>query len=84
MLSITFGVKMQVNFKFDISLRVVTFIFDVFRKKPRPVGPLDIIGPSISAITGQPLIMSHVVACNDTSDDAFHFMTWGDGQVFVF
>ncbi len=28
--------------------------------------------------------MSHVVASNDPSDDAFHFMTWGDGQVFCF
>ncbi len=49
--------------------------------QPRSTGPVDILGPSLSALTGQPLLMSRLVSSNDASDGTFHFMTWGEGQV---
>ena len=48
--------------------------------QPRSTGPVDILGPSLSALTGQPLVMSHIVGSSDPSEEAFHFFTWGDGN----
>jgi hypothetical protein len=50
--------------------------------QPRSTGPVDILGPSLSALTGQSLVMSHLVGAGDASDEApVQYVTWGEGQM---
>lgn len=48
--------------------------------QPRVAGPVDIVGPSVNALTGQLVAMTHVVSSPDSSEEAFHYMTWGETQ----
>lgn len=47
----------------------------------RATGSVAIIGPAVSALTGQVVPLLHVVSSEAASENQFHFITWGESSM---